>query len=196
MDAQQLPGTTALVTGASRGFSRGIAIALSRAGARVTGVARDRAGLEELRGLLGDGFTRVVADAADPVAAGQLIDRYPPRILVLNAGRARTVANAVTGSAPPGDVGLASGTDNALNALGGCSASRSWPPCSLPAVATPARRSFISGFRPAERVAAAVALSETAAAALAPAKPPAPPAGEPVIRRLPPGQPGDCHSFT
>jgi NAD(P)-dependent dehydrogenase (short-subunit alcohol dehydrogenase family) len=36
MDAQQLPGTAALVTGASRGFGQGIAIALSRAGANVT----------------------------------------------------------------------------------------------------------------------------------------------------------------
>jgi NAD(P)-dependent dehydrogenase (short-subunit alcohol dehydrogenase family) len=43
MDTPQLPGTTALVTGASRGFGRGIAVALSRAGASVTGVARDRA---------------------------------------------------------------------------------------------------------------------------------------------------------
>src|SRR5215469_11266056 len=47
-------------------FGWSIAIALSQAGANVTGVARDRAGLEELRGLLGDGFTPVVADAADP----------------------------------------------------------------------------------------------------------------------------------
>jgi hypothetical protein len=52
-------------------------VALSGAGASVMGVARDRARQAELRGLLGDGFTPVVADAADPVAAGQLIDRYP-----------------------------------------------------------------------------------------------------------------------
>ena len=30
-----------------------------------------------------------------------------------------TVANAVTGLVPPGDVGVAAGTNNALNALGG-----------------------------------------------------------------------------
>src|SRR5215475_5184769 len=47
--AHELSGTTALVTGASRGFGRGIAAALSKAGARVTGVARDRGPLEELR---------------------------------------------------------------------------------------------------------------------------------------------------
>jgi NAD(P)-dependent dehydrogenase (short-subunit alcohol dehydrogenase family) len=86
MTALQLPGTTAVVTGASRGFGRGIAIALAQAGANVVGVARDRTRLEELRTQLGGGFTPVVADATDPVIAGQLLDEYRPRTLVLNAG--------------------------------------------------------------------------------------------------------------
>ena len=86
MTTQDLTGAPALVTGASRGFGRGIAVALSEAGARVTGVARDRAGLDELRDQLGSSFTPVAADAADPTIAGQLIDTYRPRVLVLNAG--------------------------------------------------------------------------------------------------------------
>jgi NAD(P)-dependent dehydrogenase (short-subunit alcohol dehydrogenase family) len=86
MPAQELSGTTALVTGASRGFGRGIAAALSQAGAAVVGVARDPARLADLREQLGDTFTPVAADATDPVVAGQLIDRYSPRVLVLNAG--------------------------------------------------------------------------------------------------------------
>jgi NAD(P)-dependent dehydrogenase (short-subunit alcohol dehydrogenase family) len=86
MPAQELSGSTALVTGASRGFGRGIAIALTGAGASVVGVARDRARLEELHAQLGDGFTPVAADAADPVVAGHLIDTYRPRVLVLAAG--------------------------------------------------------------------------------------------------------------
>jgi NAD(P)-dependent dehydrogenase (short-subunit alcohol dehydrogenase family) len=86
MPAHPITGATALVTGASRGFGRGIATALSEAGAQVVGVARDRAPLEELRADLGESFTAVSADAADPTVAGQLIDAHHPRILVLNAG--------------------------------------------------------------------------------------------------------------
>jgi NAD(P)-dependent dehydrogenase (short-subunit alcohol dehydrogenase family) len=85
MSDKQLTGTTALVTGASRGFGRGIAVALGQAGAQVVGVARDRDALEELRG---ESFTPVTADVTDPMVAGELIDRYRPGVLVLNAGAA------------------------------------------------------------------------------------------------------------
>jgi NADP-dependent 3-hydroxy acid dehydrogenase YdfG len=78
MSTQQLAGTTALVTGASRGFGRAIAIALAKQGAHVVGVARDRPRLEELRAQLGGTFTPVAADAADPVIAGQLLDKHRP----------------------------------------------------------------------------------------------------------------------
>ena len=88
MPSNDVKGTTALVTGASRGFGRGIAAALSGAGAAVVGVARDGAALGELRAELGESFTPVSADAADPTVAGQLIDAYRPGILVLNAGAA------------------------------------------------------------------------------------------------------------
>jgi NAD(P)-dependent dehydrogenase (short-subunit alcohol dehydrogenase family) len=86
MTTPQLSGTTAVVTGASRGFGRGVAAALAQAGAHVVGVARDASALEEVREQLGAAFTPVAADAADPVVAGQLIDAYRPRALVLNAG--------------------------------------------------------------------------------------------------------------
>ena len=88
MPTQELSGTTALVTGASRGFGRAIAVALSKHGAHVAGVARDPGRLEELHEQLGGTFTPVAADAADPVVAGQLLDKYRPRTLVLNAGAA------------------------------------------------------------------------------------------------------------
>jgi NAD(P)-dependent dehydrogenase (short-subunit alcohol dehydrogenase family) len=86
MPDTEIAGATALVTGASRGFGRGIATALSQAGARVVGVARDRGPLDDLGAELGDSFTAVAADAADPIVAGQLIDAWHPAILVLNAG--------------------------------------------------------------------------------------------------------------
>ncbi len=84
--ADGLVGSTAIVTGAGRGFGRAIATALSTAGADVVGVARTRSQLEEVRTRLGDDFTPVVADAADPVTAGLLLDRYRPHTLVLCAG--------------------------------------------------------------------------------------------------------------
>lgn len=83
-----LAGTTAIVTGASRGFGRAIATALSAAGADVVGVARNRALLDEVRGQLGDTFIPVAADAADPATASRLIDEYGPSTLVLCAGAA------------------------------------------------------------------------------------------------------------
>jgi NADP-dependent 3-hydroxy acid dehydrogenase YdfG len=86
MPTRELSGTTALVTGAGRGFGRAVAIALSSRGAHVAGVARDPARLEEPHAQLGGTFTPVAADAADPVVAGQLLDEYRPRTLVLNAG--------------------------------------------------------------------------------------------------------------
>ena len=78
MQDNEPAGATALVTGASRGFGRGIAAALSRAGAQVAGVARDRSPLEELSAELGGSFTAVTADAADLTVAGQLTDAYRP----------------------------------------------------------------------------------------------------------------------
>jgi NAD(P)-dependent dehydrogenase (short-subunit alcohol dehydrogenase family) len=86
MQDHAIAGVTALVTGASRGFGRGIAAALAGAGAQVVGVARDRGALEELRAELGESFTLVAANAADPMVAGELIDKYRPGVLVLNAG--------------------------------------------------------------------------------------------------------------
>lgn len=86
--ADGLVGTTAIVTGASRGFGRAIAVALAAAGANVVGVARTSARLDELRDELGDVFTPVAADAADPVTAERLIDEYRPQTVVLCAGAA------------------------------------------------------------------------------------------------------------
>ncbi|MGI8336048.1 SDR family NAD(P)-dependent oxidoreductase [Actinomadura scrupuli] len=81
-----LKGTTALVTGAGRGFGRAAATALTGAGAEVVGVARDRAALEDLRAELGDAFVLVAADATDPGLANRLLAAHRPRTLVLNAG--------------------------------------------------------------------------------------------------------------
>lgn len=86
MSSSDQSGTTALVTGASRGFGWAIAAALDQEGATVVAVARSAEQLSLRRAELGDRLTTEVADAADPVVAGTLIDRYRPDTLVLNAG--------------------------------------------------------------------------------------------------------------
>jgi NADP-dependent 3-hydroxy acid dehydrogenase YdfG len=88
----QLDGTTAVVTGASRGFGRSVAAALVAAGTQVVGVARSAAPLAELGDQLGGGFTAVVADAADPATACRLTDEHRPTTVVLCAGAAPTMA--------------------------------------------------------------------------------------------------------
>jgi NAD(P)-dependent dehydrogenase (short-subunit alcohol dehydrogenase family) len=84
--ADDLTGTVAVVTGASRGFGRAISTALVGAGARVIGVARDRAVLAETAEALGEHFTPHPADAADFAVPGRVIDAYRPGLIVLNAG--------------------------------------------------------------------------------------------------------------
>ena len=80
--------STALVTGASRGFGRAIASALHAQGVNVVAVARNIESLASLRHELGERLTPVVADVVDPVVAGTLIEQYRPDTLVLNAGAA------------------------------------------------------------------------------------------------------------
>ncbi len=87
-----LSGTTAIVTGASRGFGRATAVALAGRGARVVGVARSTESLSQLGDQLGDRFVAVVADVTDPDLAEQLVREHRPRVLVLNAGAAPPLA--------------------------------------------------------------------------------------------------------
>jgi NAD(P)-dependent dehydrogenase (short-subunit alcohol dehydrogenase family) len=86
MTVRQLVGTTAIVTGASRGFGRAISVSLAGRGAHVVGVARDEELLAELKELLGDAFTPERAAVADATVAKRLIADYRPQTVVLNAG--------------------------------------------------------------------------------------------------------------
>jgi len=86
MSVRELSGSTAVVTGASRGFGRATAIALASLGAHVVGVARSSVPLKELEEQLGEQFTAEVADVADPSLPANLFARYSPQTVVLNAG--------------------------------------------------------------------------------------------------------------
>src|SRR5882757_5611828 len=92
----------ALVTGGGRGIGREIAAALSRSGATVTVLGRNRAALEE---VVAGGLAHfaVVADVADQtavnVALAAAAGRQPIDILVANAGAAESAPFAKSDAA-------------------------------------------------------------------------------------------------
>jgi NAD(P)-dependent dehydrogenase (short-subunit alcohol dehydrogenase family) len=82
---RDLSGRTTIVVGASRGLGRGIATALSEAGAPVVAVSRSAAVFPEPTKGAGTIEPEVV-DAGDATLAASLIDRHEPKIVVLVAG--------------------------------------------------------------------------------------------------------------
>jgi NAD(P)-dependent dehydrogenase (short-subunit alcohol dehydrogenase family) len=84
---------TVVVTGASRGIGRTIALRFAREGARVVLVARDRARLEELPAELPDGeFLVQPADVTSPEEMARVSESVlaiwgAPHLVVANAGR-------------------------------------------------------------------------------------------------------------
>ncbi len=84
----ELAGRTALVTGATGGLGRAIALALAERGAGVALSARNHDALEALAAELpGDGHRVLPADLAEPGAAERLAAEAPDvDVLVANAG--------------------------------------------------------------------------------------------------------------
>ena len=74
MSDGKLAGATAVVTGASRGFGRGIAVALGAAGAQVVGVARTETRWQN-SAANSAGCSPGGRRRAHPVVAGELIDK-------------------------------------------------------------------------------------------------------------------------
>ncbi len=99
----RLPGSPhAVVTGAARGIGREIASQLTKAGAVVTALGRQRATLDE---LVAQGAARfsAVADVTDPDAVSaamrEAAARQPIDILIANAGAAESAAFAKSDAA-------------------------------------------------------------------------------------------------
>ena len=97
LEGAMLEGEVALVTGASRGIGRAIAMALAAQGARVAGTATTEAGAQGIETALGEsgyqgiGLVLNVADQGSVDACmTQVTERLgPPTILVNNAGITR-----------------------------------------------------------------------------------------------------------
>jgi NAD(P)-dependent dehydrogenase (short-subunit alcohol dehydrogenase family) len=85
-DLNPEPIQTAVVTGASRGFGRAIAAALLAQGIGVVGIARGAQELHAAADELGAAFTPLAGDATGEELARDVIARYRPGLLVLNAG--------------------------------------------------------------------------------------------------------------
>ncbi len=93
LDDFRLDGDVALVTGASRGLGRAMAVALGEAGASVALTARSEASLDETAALVREAGAEVLAVSADVVAPGE-IDRLVAEVLA-RFGRIDILVNNV-----------------------------------------------------------------------------------------------------
>ena len=78
MQHPMLEGKTVLITGASSGIGKGVAIACAAEGARCILVARNAARLAEVKTLcVGDGHLLEIVDVSDALALRSLVERVP-----------------------------------------------------------------------------------------------------------------------
>jgi NAD(P)-dependent dehydrogenase (short-subunit alcohol dehydrogenase family) len=90
-------GKTVVLTGATRGLGRALALRLAELGSTVLACGRSAAAVAELAALLGEPHAVAVVDVADPAAvdawAARLLAAHPPPDLVINnAGQINTNA--------------------------------------------------------------------------------------------------------
>jgi NAD(P)-dependent dehydrogenase (short-subunit alcohol dehydrogenase family) len=88
--AISLSEKTIVVTGASRGLGRAVAIEFAARGANVLGVGRDESALQETAHLAGAGFSAATLDVRDEAAVTEYFAALPSLdVLINNAGIAR-----------------------------------------------------------------------------------------------------------
>lgn len=82
----ELKDKTAIVTGGSRGFGRGIVEALAAQNMQVYAIARDKDRLAALQSEIAGRVETISADVTDAIAAGKIMQEIRPDVLILNAG--------------------------------------------------------------------------------------------------------------
>ena len=118
-----LAGMNALVTGASRGIGRAVALAYAEAGAHVIVVSRDLASLEELAGRireLGGTASAYRCDVTDPEQVADMVtsaidDRDGIDVVVNNAGGADHVGPFVELTAADWEQAMAANVDSIVS---------------------------------------------------------------------------------
>lgn len=83
---RNLSGKTAVVTGGSRGYGKGIVEALASQGMRVIVVARREDSLAALKREVSGNITTIAGNITDPLLAARVLAENCPDVLVLNAG--------------------------------------------------------------------------------------------------------------
>ena len=89
----ELKGKTAIVTGGSRGFGRGMVEALAAQNMQVYVIARNKERLAALRSEIDGRVETISADVTDAIAAGKIMQEIHPNVLILNANEESQAQN-------------------------------------------------------------------------------------------------------
>jgi 2-dehydro-3-deoxy-L-rhamnonate dehydrogenase (NAD+) len=93
-----------VVTGAASGLGRAVCRRLVQLGANVHGIDINKAGLEEMRGVLGERFIPVICDVTNWEEVARAFERFPPVDVLVNSAGITGQTNLRSDETDPADV--------------------------------------------------------------------------------------------